>query len=134
MVGRGCRSLLLGFPTFLQSGPFCPLRLYGFFSSVLSRKVYRLLRKVLVLTVRYGMVVGILRTLIDVPKAALHTFFKVGSKVCPRAGTPAHVSFVKVVVASEVKQVLASCSCRDRTGEGLRGNRVLRDRLFFPLL
>lgn len=79
------------------------------------------------------MVVGILRTLIDVPKAALHTFFKVGSKVCPRVGTPAHVSFVKVVVASEVKQVLASCSRRDRTGEGLRGNRVLRDRSFFSI-
>lgn len=43
--------------------------------------------------------------------------------------TPAHVSLAKVGVASEVKQVLASCSCRDRTGEGLRGNRVLRDRL-----
>lgn len=70
----------------------------------------------------------------DIPKAALHMFFKVGSKVSPRVETPAHVSFVKVVVASEVKQVLASCSCRDRTGEGLRGNRVLRSRPFSIIL
>ena len=48
--------------------------------------------------------------------------------------TPAHVSLVKVVVASEVKQVLASCSCRDHTGEGMRGNRVLRDRLLSIIL
>lgn len=70
------------------------------------------------------MVVSVLRTLIDVPKAALRTFFKVGSAVSPRVGTPAHVSFVKAVVAREVKQVLASCSCRDRTGDGRRGNGV----------
>ena len=48
--------------------------------------------------------------------------------------TPARVSLAKVEVASEVKQVLASCSCRDRTGEGLRGNRVLRDRLLSIIL
>lgn len=78
-----------------------------------------------VLTLKYGMVVSGLCTLIDIPKAALHMFFKVGSKVFPRVETPAHVSFVKVVVASEVKQVLASCSCRVCTGEGLGGNKVL---------
>lgn len=57
--GSCCRSLPLSFPTFLAVRPLCPLRLYGFFSSVLSHKVYRFLKKVSVLTLKYGMVVSV---------------------------------------------------------------------------
>lgn len=48
-----------------------------------------------------------------VPKAALHTFFKVLVGTDPEFQlTPVHVSFVKVTLSSEIN-VLEPCSHRD---------------------
>lgn len=59
-------------------------------------------------------------------KVALHTLFKVGNKIFLVGAelefrlTPAPGSFVKKILASEVKQVLEPCSCRDSSGERLK--------------